>query len=65
MSDNALTRKVQVVALKKGESVPCDGRVYRDSNGQLWLGIKYTPSLEDRHKWILSLIEKSKKGLSK
>lgn len=38
---NSHTREVRRYTLKRGEPVPCDGRVYRDEDGQLLVGIHY------------------------
>ena len=56
MSDPALTRKVVVQDLKKGEELPCDGKIYRDSDGTLCFGMRYTPDKESYHRWRLELI---------
>ena len=49
MSDPALLRKPVVHSLKAGEPVPCDGRIYRDSNGVLSFSLHYQAPLKERH----------------
>lgn len=49
MSGHSHTRKVSVRSLKKGEELPSDGRVYRDTAGALVLGLRYPRFLKQRH----------------
>lgn len=37
-----------VVPLANGASVPCDGKIYRDSRGELWFGLRL-PIASRRH----------------
>ena len=65
MSDHALTRKVRVCGLKKGETVPCDGRIYRDSEGNFFIGLRYAAEKEKYHAWLLRAIDVHEKGRAK
>ena len=65
MSDPALTRKVVVQDLKKGEELPCDGKIYRDSDGTLCFGMRYSPDKKANHAWRLAFIAAHEKGRGK
>ena len=62
---NPLTREVRRYPLKRGESVPCDGRIYRDEDGVLWAGIHYAFADKferARHFQLLARIAATEKG---
>ena len=62
MSAPALTRKVQVRTLEKERELPCDGRIYRESDGKPSFGIRYPSEQLPRHRWLLSRIQAADQG---
>jgi hypothetical protein len=65
VSDPALLRKVVVHSLRIGGELPCDGKIYRESDGGLSIGLRYDPKLERYHSWVLSRIALSEKWRAK
>jgi len=65
VSDPALNRTVQVHTLEAGREVPCDGRIYRESDGKLSFGLRYTPDKIPFHRWLLARIAADRKWRGK
>jgi hypothetical protein len=57
VSDQKWVITTKVRDLKNGETVPCDGRIYRDSDGTLWFGIRYDPTELESHQALIALIQ--------
>ena len=53
MSDSHDAKLVDKRRLKKGQAVPCDGRIYQDHYGQFWFGIpRLIKGPKDYRKWL-------------
>lgn len=48
MSAPEIGKHVETRRLKRGQDVPCDGRIYWDEDGQGWFGIRH-PLLRRGH----------------
>jgi hypothetical protein len=61
VSNTKSKAKSVVRRLGKGHPVPCDGKIYRDSDGQLWFGIEYKLNDENRFIELLNFVEQIEK----
>lgn len=61
MSGPKRGKRVELRHLKRGQAVPCDGRIYCDKAGRLWFGLQHPLEEEGHYRRLLAQVAKHEK----